>query len=98
MFPVFLNAVDVACTVTFSNALCTPHFLRISQARNTVNFLRLAKVCKRMGEWPGEYLRTGWLQHTAAPRMTSLCSGAVGHDGQFAQCSNTIRQWRVRAE
>jgi hypothetical protein len=98
MFPVFLNAVDVACTVTFDSALRTPHFLRISQPRNVVNFMHLAKVRKKMGKCLGEYLRTGWLPHAADLRMTPRCSRAVGHDGQFAQCSNSIRQRRVRAE
>ena len=78
IFPVFLNAVDVACTVTFSSALRTPHFLRISQARNAVNFMHLAKVRKKMGKCLGEYLRTGWLPHVADLRILHSAQERLG--------------------
>ena len=58
MFPVFLNAPDVACTVTSDSASRAPYFVGCWEERKAVNFMCLAKVCKEMDRVLWQYLRT----------------------------------------
>ena len=97
MFPVFLNAAEVACTVTFGSALRTPHFVGCAQRCKTVKFINLAKVCKEMHKSLAQYLRTGRFGRYCDTAQV-LGSGPAGHYGQFAQRGNSIRERRVGAE
>ena len=72
IFPVFLNAPDVACTVTSDSASRAPYFVGCCEERKAVNFMCLAKVCKEMDKVLGQYLRTrGFTQIANAGESSS---------------------------
>jgi hypothetical protein len=100
MFPVFLNAPDVACTVTSDSASRAPYFVGCWEERKAVNFMCLAKVCKEMDKVLGQYLRTRRFAQIANAGESSspYSSGATGDHRQFTQCGDAIRQRRVCAE
>jgi len=80
MFPVFLNALGVTCTVTSDSALIAPYFVGCCEQRKAVNFICLAKVCKEMDNLPGQYLRTARPgEQLNAGTLFLDSSGAAGH-------------------